>query len=227
MSAETTFVVSDLHLGSEHFRQRDFLFWLDRLPAGSRLVLNGDIVDDARRPLGPGPRLVLERLIAESCRRPVVWVRGNHDEELVLPEPGRVEFVERWEIGQRLLIVHGAHLDHLMPRHGAFKWLFRRFHRLRVVLGFRDVHVAEYAKRWGFLYRVLTEHVARNALRAARERGFAAIACGHTHAAMDLVTPDGRYLNTGAWTERPLHYLRIEPDLIRLELFPGAPEESP
>ena len=72
------------------------------------------------------------------------------------------------------------------------------------------MHVAQYAKKWGALYRVLNDHVAGKAIRLAETHGFAAITCGHTHSAMDLERDGRRYFNTGAWTEEPHYYLRVE-----------------
>jgi len=221
MSAETSFIISDLHLGSSYFHREPFLAWLTQLPPEARLILNGDIIDAPKKPLPDAHREVLDRLVQESYRRPLVWVYGNHDAKFVLEDPGRIQFVDRWECGRRLLVVHGDGLDRLMPRHEVFKWVFRRFHRLRVVLGFRNVHVAEYAKKWAFLYRVLNEHVARNALRAAANLGFVAVACGHTHAPMDLQRNGRRYLNTGAWTEKPLHFLEVNGEEISLRVYEG------
>ena len=219
MGGESTFIVSDLHIGSEFFHQEQFLSWLDRLPPGARLVLNGDVVDDARKPLRSEHRAVLERLVQESRGRPLVWVFGNHDLGLAMDDTGEIEFVDSWEVDRRLLVVHGDHLDDVMPRHGLFKWVFKRFHRLLVALGARKVHVAEYAKKWAFLYRVLNDHMARNGLRVARKLDFAAIACGHTHAAMDVERDGRRYLNTGAWTEKPLHYLTVDAESIQLRVY--------
>ena len=222
MGAQTTFIVSDLHLGSEHFYQREFLSWLDGLPEDAQLILNGDTIDDPRRALGSAHEAVLERLVRESHKRSLVWVYGNHDAGLVLDDPGRICFVERWEIGRRLLVVHGDDFDQIMPRHGLFKTAFRFLHELRSTLGFSRVHVAEYAKKWAFFYRVLNEHVAQNALAAARSQGFEAVTCGHTHAIMDIEREGVRYLNTGSWTERPLHYITVDADEIGLCLYEGA-----
>ena len=219
MDAESCFIVSDLHLGSDYFYHRNFLAWLDALPVGAQLVLNGDIIDEPRRSLPGAHQAVLERLVRESYKRPVVWVYGNHDAEFELAESGQIQFGDSWEIKRRLLIVHGDRLDEMMSKHGIFKWFFRHFHRLRVLLGFQNVHVAAYAKRWSLLYRVLSKHVANNALRAARQRGFAAIVCGHTHAAMDLEYQGCRYFNTGSWTEKPLHFLEVAPDRITLQIY--------
>ena len=113
----------------------------------------------------------------------------------------------------------GNNLDDLMPRHSLFKWAFRRIHHLFVALGLRDMHVAEYAKKWGLIYRLLNEHVARNAVRVIEQLGFEAITCGHTHAAMDIERGGKRYINTGAWTERPLHYLRVNTTSIELCVY--------
>ncbi|MFT5088398.1 MAG: UDP-2,3-diacylglucosamine pyrophosphatase LpxH [Candidatus Latescibacterota bacterium] len=221
MSEESFFIVSDLHLGSSYFHQGVFLAWLDQLPVRATLILNGDVIDEPKCVLPPEHSLVLERLIAESKRRLVVWVYGNHDADFHIEDAGEIQFVHSWEIGKRLFVVHGNNLDDVMPRYGIFKWLFRRLHRLCVRLGFGDVHVAEYAKKWSLLYRVLNERVARNALRTAEQLGFAAITCGHTHAAMDIQRGEQRYLNTGAWTERPLHYIWVGEKEIELRVYEG------
>ena len=219
MGGEHSFVVSDLHVGSDFFHKTEFLAWLDQLPEGARLILTGDIIDEPGDPLPEAHVAVVDRLVEESRRRPLVWVRGNHDAKLDLEDSGETEFADKWEIGKRLLLVHGDDLDDVMPRHGLFKWVFKRFYRLLVKMGAPRVHVAEYAKKWGFLYRVLNDHVARNALRVARTLGFEGIACGHTHAPMDVERDGYRYLNTGAWTEKPLHYLEIDETTIQLKIF--------
>ncbi|MBM3280846.1 MAG: metallophosphoesterase [Candidatus Handelsmanbacteria bacterium] len=218
----SAFVVSDLHLGSPYCHHRPFLDWLASLPPAVPLILNGDIIDDPRDPLGPEHQGVLQRLIDESLRRPLIWVHGNHDETLNLAHTGQIRFARHWAIGRRLLIVHGDDLDEVMPRHRLFKVVFKALHRLRIKLGCPDVHVAQYAKRWGLLYRVLNRHVANKALRAARIHGFHAVTCGHTHAAMDLREGEARYLNTGAWTEAPHHFIAVTPEEIRLCVYPDG-----
>ncbi len=215
----SAFIVSDLHLGSPYCHHDPFLAWLASLPAAVPLILNGDIIDDPRDPLGPEHQAVLQRLIAESHQRPLIWVRGNHDEDLELKDTGQIQFARHWAIGRRLLVVHGDDLDEVMPRHQLFKKVFKAVHRLRVKLGFPDIHVAQYAKKWGLLYRVLNQHVAHKALRVARTQGYEAVTCGHTHAAMDLQEGGARYLNTGAWTETPHHFIAVTPDEIRLCVY--------
>ena len=221
MVPDLSFIVSDLHLGSEFFRHEPFLYWLEGLPVGAQLVLNGDIIDDPHKPLGTAHGLVLDRLLQESYHRPLIWVYGNHDKRLKLKDEAQIRFVERWHIERRLLIVHGDGLDQLMPKHGLFKVVFRGVHWLRARLGFERVHVAQYAKQWDRLYRVLNSHVARNALAVATRLDFAAITCGHTHAAMEVEQNGRRYFNTGSWTEEPLHYLQVDAHRIQLYRFNG------
>ena len=221
MAPPATYIVSDLHLGSEHFRHRQFLSWLDSLPAESPLILNGDTVDDPRKPIPAVHREVLERMVAESRRRPYVWVYGNHDAGYVPEDSGQIQFAHYWEVERRLLVVHGDDFDDVMPKHGLFKAIFKTLHKVRRWLGFQNVHVAEYAKKWDFLYRVLNNRVAQNALDAARLRGFDVITCGHTHTAMDVRDGGVRYLNTGAWTETPLFFLEVNGEGFHLREFSG------
>lgn len=215
------YVVSDLHLGSPYCHLDNFLSWLDQLPAGARLVLNGDIIDDPREPLPPSHEAVVQRLVDESRQRPVVWVFGNHDRSFVLADKGEIEFVPTWQLDGRLLVTHGDSLDEVMPRHSIFKSLFKALHRLLIWCGFPDVHVAMYAKKWPFFYRVLNDHVATKAVKLARGKGYEAITCGHTHAAMDIQRDGVRYLNTGAWTEAPHYFLKIDPDQIHFCTYNG------
>ena len=131
--------------------------------------------------------------------------------------------MRRWTVDDTLLVLHGDQLDGIMPKHGLFKSVFKKLHRLRIRLGFPDVHVAHYAKRWSLLYRVLNEHVARRAIDAARREGFRAVTCGHTHTPMELDREGHRYLNTGAWTEEPNHYVSVtEGGQIKLQVFPNG-----
>jgi UDP-2,3-diacylglucosamine pyrophosphatase LpxH len=218
-----TYIVSDLHLGSAYFRRENFVRFLDELPAKARLVLNGDTLDEPGDPLSADHEAVVRRLVDESHKRPVVWVHGNHDDSFILPDHGRIEFVRQWLVDDKLLVLHGDQLDRVMPNSRLFRLLFRKLHRLRIRLGFPDIHVASYAKRFGLLYRVLNKHVARRAIDAARRQGYGAVTCGHTHAPMELERDGLRYLNTGAWTEEPNHFVSVtEGGRVELRVFPNG-----
>jgi len=207
----THVVLSDIHLGSEQCRIEFFLQVLERLPPAVTLILNGDIIDRRDRPLPAAHQRALDRVRDEASRRLVIWVRGNHDSTYDLADPGAIQFCESHVIEKRLLIMHGHEFDNIMPYHRLFLFCFRMLHRLRVLLGAESVHVAQYAKRFPALYRVLLRSVAMNAIEAAREHGCPAVTCGHTHFVEDRVIEGIRYLNTGAWTEDNPQVVGITP----------------
>ena len=82
-------------------------------------------------------------------------------------------------------------------------------HDLRVKLGARPIHVAQYAKKWKSFYEYLRKNVMLNAVSYAAANGFEAVTCGHTHFAEEQFVNEIRYLNTGAWTEQPTYYVRV------------------
>lgn len=216
-----TRIISDVHLGSRYCLIEEFMAFLAGLPDGDTLVLNGDTVDVRHGTMPPRHREALERLCEESLRRRVVWVLGNHDERYAPADPRRIEIVRSLDIGRQVFVSHGYDFDNIMPYHKPFILAFRFFHRVRIHLGAPPVHVAYYAKKFGVLYRVLQNHVAMNAVEHAQENGFAAAACGHTHSVEDRLIGGIRYINTGAWTERPLVYLSVTAE--KVELRPVEP----
>ncbi len=210
-------IVSDLHIGSAYFQGRAFENFLDGLAEDQALILNGDIVDCPYGVMKKFDQRILDRLRQISRRQQVVWIQGNHDNGYLAGILGTVEITRSYSIGNRLLITHGDDFDDIMVRSRLFIKAFKRMHDLRVRLGARPVHVAQYAKKFAALYRVLRNNVMLNAVDCAAENGFDAVACGHTHFAEDLVVNGIRYLNTGAWTEAPMYCLQVSDDSVQLQ----------
>ena len=204
-------IVSDLHMGSRYFRSQAFENFLNSLQDIDEFILNGDVLDRPHIKLTPFHQQNLERIEQLSLRCKVIWVRGNHDKGYMPVSLGKIEFCRRYTFDNRILITHGDDFDNVMARSRVFMKAFRMLHDLRVRLGARPVHVAEYAKKWKAFYRVLRNNVMRNAVNFAAENGFEAVTCGHTHFAEDIVINGIRYINTGAWTEFPAHYLYVTP----------------
>lgn len=215
-SKPDSLLISDLHLGSRYFLADLFERFINSLPPNTELILNGDVVDRVDRELRSRHQAALDRLVAESQRRRVVWVKGNHDELYEPPSEGQFEIVTEYAIDKRLFIAHGNYFDNVMPHHRWFIQLFRSLHHLRILLGAEAVHVAYYAKRFPRLYQVLRRHVWLNAVEHARENGFAAVACGHTHQPENRMIDGIHYFNTGSWTEQPVYALAVFPDRISL-----------
>jgi len=209
-------IVSDLHIGSQYLQSRILEDFLAALPEDHELILNGDIIDQPYSKMKKSDQRILDRIEQISLGQNVVWIQGNHDNGYTPTGLGKVKVTRSYSIGNRLLITHGDDFDEIMPRNRAFIKAFKLMHNLRVKLGAKPVHVAEYAKKWKSFYSVLRKNVALNAVSCAVENGFEAVTCGHTHYPEDMVVDGIRYVNTGAWTELPVHYLRISPDDIAL-----------
>jgi len=212
-------IVSDLHLGSVHTMCDRFLEFLDALSVGSMLILNGDTIDRWQTDLKPNHEHALERLREESLRRTVIWIRGNHDETYVMDDPANLMFRTSYNFGKRLFVSHGHNFDNVMPYNRVFIWLFHTLHTFRVFLGAESVHVARYAKKFPALYRVLCASVINNAIEHAKENGYEAVVCGHTHLPEDILREGVRYLNTGSWTEEIPHFVEVDQNRIELRQF--------
>ena len=209
-------IISDLHIGSRFFSYQAFERFIKDIPDNYELVLNGDIIDNPRKKLKLPHQRALDEIKKASNRHKVIWVEGNHDKGFVPNDFGNVQFKHTHTIGNRLLIAHGHDFDDIMPKNIVFMKVFKLMHNLRIMLGAKPVHVAKYAKKWEFFYRVLRGNVMKNAIRCAIENGYEAVVCGHTHYPENLVYNDIKYVNTGAWTEFPIYYLLITADRMSL-----------
>ena len=211
-------IVSDLHIGSPYFLHEDFQRFVNNIPQDHEFIMNGDIIDDPYGKLTRHHQHTLDFIAQLSNRNRVVWIRGNHDNGYFPRGLGKIQFKRYHSINDRLLIVHGDDFDEIMPRNQVFIKAFKFMHNVRVKLGAKPVHVAHYAKKWEFLYGVLRRNVMMNAVKCARENGYEAVTCGHTHYPEDRVFNNIRYVNTGAWTESPVFYLGVTDDKMTLVL---------
>lgn len=210
-------IISDLHLGSHYFFHQGFENFLKSIPQDCELILNGDVIDNPKKKLQPSHKQILNRIEQVSCRQKVIWVRGNHENGFSPNGFKHIHFKSYYTIEDRLLIAHGYDFDEIMPRSQIFIQLFKLMHDLMIKLGSKPVHVAHFAKKFERLYKVLRDNVMKNAVNCARENGYEAVICGHTHYPEDRVVDGIRYMNTGAWTESPSFYLRVIGDEMTLK----------
>jgi UDP-2,3-diacylglucosamine pyrophosphatase LpxH len=202
-------VVSDLHIGSRFFLHHDFEKFLENIPEDYELILNGDIIDDPKKKLLLPHKRILHSIGQISQRQKVIWVRGNHDDGYARNGFKHIHFKTYYTIENKLLISHGCDFDEIMPRSQVFIKYFKLIHDIMIKFGSRPVHVANYAKKFELLYKVLRDNVMKNAVNCALENGYEAVVCGHTHYPEDRVYNGIRYMNTGAWTESPAFYLQM------------------
>ncbi len=214
-----TIITSDIHLGARQSRAADFLAFLEALPAGDRLVLNGDVVTHFAREgsLPDGHASVLDKLRAMSREREVIWLRGNNDRHFTLLDPAGIRFANDYLVDGLLYVAHGDRFDHLMPT------LRLVLIPLRVVYEFctrvvgKRTHVASFVKRFPLIFKVLNGQVACNAMAYARAQGLRAVACGHTHHPEEREVGGIRYFNTGCWTEDAARVLVVDGSDMRLQ----------
>ena len=210
-------VVSDLHIGSRYFLRENFMQFLENVPQDSEFILNGDIINNPYAKMKPADQQILDRFGEMSLGQKVVWVRGNHDNGYIPDNLGKIQIKQHHAIQKRLFITHGDFFDEVMPRSQMFIKAFKMMHDLRVKLGARPIHVAQYAKKWKSFYEYLRKNVMLNAVNYAAANGFEAVTCGHTHFAEEHFINGIRYLNTGAWTERPTYYVRVTDNEMTLK----------
>jgi UDP-2,3-diacylglucosamine pyrophosphatase LpxH len=210
-------VVSDLHIGSRYFLMQNFAQFLNNVPEDVDFILNGDIINNPYERLDSADRQILDSFRDMSLRQKVVWVKGNHDNGYVTGNFGKIQIKQHHALQKRLFITHGDFFDDVMPRSQIFIKAFKMMHDLRVKLGARPVHVAQYAKRWNRFYAYLRKNVMLNAVNYAAANGFEAVTCGHTHFIEEHFINGIRYLNTGAWTEQPNYYLYVTDNEITLK----------
>ena len=219
MNESRVIVISDIHLGSQHVEIGHIVRFFRTLPQDVPLLLNGDIVDRVHHSLPDEHEAVLDMIRDESLRRKVVWLYGNHDDGFEMDDPGQIEFCTSYSLGKRLFISHGYDFDHVMTRYQLFVRTFSGLHKLRLWLGAEPVHVAQYAKKWAWLYQYLRRSVMASAVTYAKEHGYQAVTCGHTHYAEDSTVDNIRYINTGSWTERPVYFLDVNERGMELREF--------
>lgn len=224
MSSQITVIISDVHLGSSHFSRGKFKSFLDSLPKGTRLILNGDTLDRAERPLPEPDREIMKRLLPGNPDLETVWIEGNHDSAEVMKKNWRLPMHPSFRLNEpaATLVLHGVCFDTLGSglRHGVR--LFRAMHQARTNLGLTSIHFAEYAKRWGLPYRLMRTIVRRNAIRHARLNSADTVVCGHVHQGEDIEIEGIRYINTGTWIGEETCYLEIRDGKMRLRRWQGS-----
>lgn len=215
-------VTSDLHLGNPFCQSLLFMKMVQQLDESVVLVLGGDIIDAPGQPLSNEHQQTLDEILRRSINHPVIWIEGNHDQGYRPVSSGKVQFRTSYDIGMRTFITHGDSFDNVMPRNPIFIRLFKLFHKLRIYLGAHPIHVADYAKRFKYLYGFLRRKVMLCAVDFGKQNNFDCVVCGHVHYAEDTTHDGIRYINLGAWTESPCYCLLVDEENMKLTTIADA-----
>ncbi len=211
-----TIIVSDIHLGSQVSRSKALLKTLKQYEM-RRLILNGDVFDDLnfkRLDKHDWDFLSYIRKLSNPKRRcEVIWVAGNHDgaAEMLSQLLGVDVYDEYlWESGdKRFLAIHGHQFDRFLNQNIIITamacWLYLIIQRLDG----ESQHFSRWIKRRSKKWLKVSRTLGEDAVDYAANKGADVVFCGHTHLTVALYHRGRAYYNSGCWTDRPSHYLRI------------------
>ena len=213
-------VLSDLHLGMNDCKPKRILNFLDTIKT-DLLILNGDIIDiDAMR---RGSKWkdkhmkVLIKLLDISRNTEVIYIRGNHDDEvkdLYSSMLGNIKFMDEYiyeSNNKKYIVFHGDKIDVTTK------------YKLLTQIGSIGYDVALRINTWYNKYRewtkqpyysiskVIKENFKKalsfindfeeNACNYAKTIHCNGVICGHIHIPSIKVIDDIEYYNSGDWVE--------------------------
>ena len=213
-------VLSDLHLGMNDCKPKRILNFLDTIKT-DLLILNGDIIDiDAMR---RGSRWkdkhmkVLIKLLDISRHTEVIYIRGNHDDEvkdLYSSMLGNIKFMDEYiyeSNNKKYIVFHGDKIDVTTK------------YKLLTQIGSIGYDVALRINTWYNKYRewtnqpyysiskVIKENFKKalsfindfeeNACNYAKTIHCDGVICGHIHIPSIKVIDNIEYYNSGDWVE--------------------------
>lgn len=221
---ETTYIISDIHLGSDTSQAGCLCGFLDEIKNKTqRLILNGDVFEsmDFRR-LKKNHWHVLSALRKMSDHVEVIWVAGNHDgpAEIISHLLG-LTVVEEYEFfsgDKKVLVLHGHVFDDFLDDHPILTWVGDMIYMFLQKVD-NTHYIARQAKHSSKHYLRCADIIKKRAQRLAKKKACQVVCCGHTHhAEMDLEGPV-HYYNSGCWTEIPNNYIEITDGIVTLNSF--------
>jgi UDP-2,3-diacylglucosamine pyrophosphatase LpxH len=218
-------IISDLHLGLNNSKPKNILNFLNSIET-EVLILNGDIIDiDA---INRGHKWknkhnkVIIKLLDMSKKTKVVYIRGNHDDDikkLFNTKIGNIEFVDEFyvyvedgENEKKYVVTHG---DKLENPNNKLKIFYKVGSVLYdVLLSINNYYniIREYFK---LPYHSISKMAKTNvkkimsfifefevkALEFAIKTNSDGVICGHIHTPTIKKIGDIEYMNSGDWVE--------------------------
>ena len=226
MSEYRTCWISDVHLGTKgcsHERLNTFL----KTNKFEKLYLVGDIIDGWRISTGkfyfPQEHVNIIRRVLTIAKESteVIYIAGNHD-EFIRPvidfhiNLGNITFldedVHETLKGEKYLITHGDHYDHMVKYHKGLALLGEHAYNLSIQLnvwishirkwlGLKPWSLSKYLKNKVKLASTYIERFEEAIASECRSKGYDGVVCGHIHHA-EIRDLDGvKYCNDGDWVD--------------------------
>jgi UDP-2,3-diacylglucosamine pyrophosphatase LpxH len=213
-------IVSDLHLGSNHSKAKEFMNVM-RHKKPRCLVLLGDIVDLLKKDMGQWKWTQEEQevilWITSLINTPnqainthgtcVVFIRGNHDKSYVPPFSCDImdEMYYTTPNGDKYLLIHGDIFDHKLMQDWPTVYkigdmLYENILDLSIYFGLDKCCFPAIIK--SAFKRLMTNH-KKHAAKYAAERSCVGVVSGHIHwpEETDIKLPAIKYLNSGSWVK--------------------------
>jgi UDP-2,3-diacylglucosamine pyrophosphatase LpxH len=216
-----TLIVSDVHLGSNVTRANELYNLLKSYMVSDhnyrfrRLILLGDMFDDMNfrrlrkyewKMLG-----LIRKMTDEESNAQVVWLRGNHDLELIdlMDHLVGTKVLEEyhWQVGaKRFFAMHGDQFDRWVLIYQPLVNIPVIIYELIQKIDGSNHKLSRFLKDKSKKWLRINEDVARGIINYVIRKGYHidAVFCGHTHIAeAEQMSDNGlMYYNTGCWTGR-------------------------
>jgi UDP-2,3-diacylglucosamine pyrophosphatase LpxH len=223
-------IMSDLHLGMKDCRPQKILDFLNSMTT-DLLILNGDIIDfDAIRRGSKWKNKhtkVITKILDMSRHIPVVYIRGNHDDdirEFFGVKIKNIEFVDEYiinnqewvendlYINRRYAVFHGDQIDIFISK---FK-LLTQIGSMGYDLALRLNTLYNKYREWRKLpYYSISKSIKENfkkalsfvndfennAVEYAKKKSCDGVICGHIHIPVIKEINGIKYYNSGDWVE--------------------------
>lgn len=213
-------VISDLHLGMSDCKPKKMLSFLDNLKT-DLLILNGDIIDfDAMKRGSKWKKKhtsVLMKLLEISKTTEVIYLRGNHDNEIKdLYEftLSNIKFSNEYIYetkNEKVLIFHGDIVDNLskwkfLTQLGSIGYdIFLRlntwYNNIRELFGLPYYSISKIVKEKFKEVVSFINNYEMNACDYAKIKGCDSVMCGHIHIPSIKEINGMKYYNSGDWVE--------------------------
>jgi len=212
-------VISDLHIGSKHSKQKELALFLSNLDC-DELILAGDIIDFIKIPSFDEQSVVLFNIM-DIFDGKIIYIVGNHDipfKGLIGHSAFGVEFVDKYEFisgDKKYVIEHGDKYE---------KGLIHRPWLINIISILQDSIERYLNINLSYWYHKLVENKRR--LKRIWDivkwnEGADVFIMGHTHVPEVLIWVDQEeniktYVNCGDWVEH-ITYVTIEDGVTRLK----------
>jgi len=202
-------IFSDVHLGSFVCQRNKVIELLQTKGENvDEIVIAGDLFDSINCRLSSKDWKILKLLSKLSTYKPVIWVRGNHDEphpEIIASLLGLTLVNEyTFQSGDKtFFVIHGHVYDNFITNN-----------KLATRIGDNIYFFLQYIDRSGFLAR-FAKYNSKTFLRCVdkvkslclqHHTDCDYIITGHTHHPM----MENKFLNCGSFTEHPCTYILVD-----------------